>query len=453
MIESINPATEETLAVYEPHSEEAIETRLKRAAAAFRLWRQTSFQERAGLLERVAGILRDRKTEWSRIMTEEMGKPIRESEAEIEKCAWNCDFYAENAEAFLADEPHPSSAAESYVQHLPLGTVLAVMPWNFPFWQVVRFAAPVLMAGDTALLKHASNVPRCGLALEEIFLQAGSPPGLFQSLLISGARTTELVADPRIAAVTLTGSEEAGSKVASAAGAKVKKSVLELGGSDPFIVLADADLEKAAATAVRARFQNCGQSCIAAKRFIVQRPAFTEFLERFKAGVESLNLGDPLKRDTDLGPMARNDLRDDLDRQIGESLQRGARIVSGGKRVHARGYFYEPTLLADVNASMPVATEEVFGPAAAIFQVQDAEEAVDLANRSVYGLGASVWTRDLDRAKVLARRIEAGQVFVNGMVASDPRLPFGGVKLSGYGRELSKQGIREFVNLQTVWIA
>ncbi len=453
MIKSINPSTEETLAVFEPHSREAVEECLEKAAAGFRTWKRTSFLERARVLTRVAARLREGKSEWARIMTEEMGKPIRESEAEIEKCAWNCEFYAQNGEGFLADEPHASNAGESYVEYVPLGTVLAIMPWNFPFWQVLRFAAPALMGGNTALLKHASNVPRCSQALEQIFLQAGSPPGVFQSLLIPADRATELIADPRIVAVTLTGSEAAGSKVAAAAGAAIKKSVLELGGSDPFVVLADADLGKAAATAVRARFQNCGQSCIAAKRFIVERSAYSEFLDRFKAETESLRVGDPLARDTDIGPMARDDLRDDLDRQVSESVGLGAQIVCGGKRLPGRGYFYQPTLLAGATADMPVAREEVFGPVAAVFQVESPEAAVALANDSPYGLGSSLWTGDMDRAKSLARQIEAGQVFVNGMVASDPRLPFGGVKLSGYGRELSKSGIREFVNVQTVWIA
>ncbi len=452
MIKSVNPATGQTLAAFDPHDLARTEERVEIAAATFLEWRRTSFQERSKLLLRAGRVLRERQSTWARIMTEEMGKPIRESSAEIEKCAWVCDYYAEHAESFLADQPRESGATESFVQFTPIGPVLAIMPWNFPFWQVFRFAAPALMAGNTGLLKHASNVPRCALAIEEIFRDSGFPPGAFQTLLISGSQASRLVEDPRVAAVTLTGSEEAGAQVASTAGGKIKKSVLELGGSDPFIVLEDADVAEAARVAVKARFQNCGQSCIAAKRFIVAEPVFDCFLDRFAAGVRKLKVGDPMDPDTEMGPMARDDLRDDLDRQVGESIQLGAQLVCGGKRIEGRGYYYQPTLLSGVSESMPAAREEVFGPVAALFRVADAEAAVALANRSDFGLGSSLWTRDLDLAKRLARRIEAGQVFVNGMVASDPRLPFGGVKRSGYGRELSEIGIREFVNIQTVWI-
>ncbi|TMB80727.1 MAG: NAD-dependent succinate-semialdehyde dehydrogenase [Chloroflexi bacterium] len=385
-------------------------------------------------------------------MTLEMGKPITEAKAEIEKCALGCDFFAENAERFLSPEIVKTTAQKSYVAYEPLGIVLAVMPWNFPFWQVIRFAAPAFMAGNAAILKHASNVPQCALAIEEAFRDAGFPDGLLRTLLLAGAQVEPVIADERIRAVTLTGSSATGARIAAAAGRALKKAVLELGGSDPFIVLADADVANAAAIGVRARNQNAGQSCIAAKRFLVADPIGGEFEKRFVAGVEALRIGDPLDAKTQIGPLARADLRDNLERQVKESVQMGARLLTGGKRWGDRGAFYTPTVLADVTPDMPVFAEETFGPVAAIIRARDADEAIELANRTEYGLGANLWTRDTATAERLARRIESGQVFINGMVASDPRLPFGGVKHSGFGRELSAFGIREFVNIQTVWI-
>jgi succinate-semialdehyde dehydrogenase/glutarate-semialdehyde dehydrogenase len=381
-----------------------------------------------------------------------MGKPLAQSRAEVEKCAWCCDYFADNAQAFLADMPKESTATESYVAFDPLGPVLAIMPWNFPFWQVFRFAAPGLMAGNVGILKHASNVPQCALAIEEVFRNAGFPEGTFQTLLVPGSKATALIDDPRIAAVTLTGSEEAGARVAEASGRNLKPAVLELGGSDPFIVLADADVETAARVAIDARFQNAGQSCIAAKRFIVVDSVAEEFQERFRNGIEELPVGDPSDAGTRVGPLAKQDLVDTLDEQVRRSVDAGASIVTGGQRLDRPGYFYAPTLIAGVKPGMQVFTEETFGPAAALIRARDAEEAVALANDSRFGLGASLWSRDIDRAKSLAREIETGSVFINGMVASDPRLPFGGVKSSGYGRELSEFGIREFVNIKTVWI-
>ncbi len=452
-IESINPATEEVLATYTEWSPAQVEAALARAQAAQVAWRETSLDERARLLHAIAAQLRAAKERYAGLITDEMGKPIVEAEAEIEKSAWNCDYYAENAPRFLAPEVVATNARESYVEFEPLGTVLAVMPWNFPFWQVLRFAAPALMAGNTCLLKHASNVPQCALAIEEALRAAGLPEGCFQTMLISSGQVDAVIADDRVHAVTLTGSDLAGSQVAAAAGRALKKTVMELGGSDPFIVLADADLDAAAETATRARFQNTGQSCIAAKRFIVEERVAAEFEDRFAAAIGRLKVGDPRARDTNLGPLARGDLRDALDDQLRGSLAQGARLVLGGTRLEGRGYYYAPTLLVDAEPSMPVFTEETFGPLAAVARVPDADAAIRLANRSRYGLGSNLWTRDLDRAKTLARRIEAGQVFVNGMVASDPRLPFGGVKRSGYGRELSHFGLREFVNIQTVVVS
>jgi len=451
-IQSINPATEEVLKSFEAYSPQEVERIVAQVFDAFTRWRKTSFAQRAALVRRAGAILRERKAQYGRLITLEMGKPIGEAEAEVEKCAWNCEFYADHAERLLAEEPVGTNATESYVEFEPIGPVLAVMPWNFPFWQVFRFAAPALMAGNTALLKHASNVPQCALAIEEVFRDAGLPQGCFRTLLIPGSAVEAVIADKRVRAVTLTGSDETGTKVAAAAGHHLKKTVLELGGSDPFIVLADADLDGAAATAARARFQNTGQSCIAAKRFIVEEAVAAPFLERFKAEVERLAVGDPLDRGSQVGPMARDDLRDDLDRQVRDSIAQGAGVVTGGKRRAGRGYFYEPTILSGVTARMPAFREETFGPVAAVIVAGNADEAIALANDSEFGLGAALWTRDLARARQLARRIESGSVFINGMVASDPRLPFGGVKRSGYGRELSSFGIREFVNIQSVWI-
>ncbi len=452
LIESVNPASGDVLRRFEAASAAEIESALSEAHATFRRWRITPFGERAERMRNAAALLRQEQARLAAVITAEMGKPIVEAEAEIEKCAWNCEFYADNAERFLADEPQVSSAAESYVEFPPLGVVLAIMPWNFPFWQVFRFAAPALLAGNTAILKHASNVPQCALAIEDVFLRSGFPRGTFRSLLIPGGAATRLIDDARIVAVTLTGSDAAGRTVAAAAGRAVKKTVLELGGSDPFIVLEDADLSGAVETAVRARYQNTGQSCIAAKRFIAVDVIFDEFEERFVEAVRGLRVGDPMERATQIGPLARDDLRDTLEQQVQTSVGQGARLLTGGARRTGPGYFFEPSVLTDVRADMPASCEEVFGPVAALIRVRDADAAIAAANDSPYGLGANLWTGDLSRARRLARDIEAGQVFINGMVTSDPRLPFGGVKASGYGRELSAYGIREFVNVQTVWI-
>jgi len=451
-VRSINPATEQVIATYEEFTPEQVEQALAETQAAFLHWRETTFDERARLMRRAAEILRERKGRYGALMTAEMGKTIAEAEAEVEKCAWNCDFYTENAERFLADEPVQTNARESYVAYEPLGVILAVMPWNFPFWQVFRFAAPALMAGNTALLKHASNVSGSALAIEEVFRDAGFPKGAFRTMILPGAEVHKVIEDPRVRAVTLTGSDITGEKIAATSGRVLKKTVMELGGSDPFIVLADADLDAAAQTAARARFQNAGQSCIAAKRFIVESPVAAAFEQKFAEAVKTLTVGDPMDRDTQVGPIARGDLRDDLDRQVRRSVEQGARVVLGGRPKGGTGYFYEPTILADVTPEMACFREETFGPVAAVIRARDAEEAVALANDSDFGLGAALWTSDLNRARDLARRIESGSVFINGMVASDPRLPFGGVKRSGYGRELSAFGIREFVNIQTVWV-
>ncbi len=452
IVQAINPATEEIIGTYQLHSPQQIEQVLATSAAAYRNWRATPFSLRSDLMRRAALYLRDHKPHLAAIITGEMGKPIVEAEAEVEKCAWNCDHYAEHGEQYLHDQPRLSNASQTYIQFTPLGTILAVMPWNFPFWQVFRFAAPALMAGNAGILKHASNVPGSSLAIEEVFREAGFPEGIFTSVLIPGSLAAFLIRDPRIAAITLTGSEQAGSEVAAQAGRELKKTVLELGGSDPFIVLEDADIEAAVATAVRARYQNAGQSCIAAKRFILLKKAAEKFEQRFVEAVRTLRTGDPTNRSTQIGPLARADLRESLDSQVRESVRQGARLLLGGSSLPGRGYYFEPTILADVQPDMPVFREEVFGPVASLIQANDAEDAVRTANDSVFGLGASVWTRNLDLARQIARDIESGSVFINGMVVSDPRLPFGGVKRSGYGRELSEFGIREFVNIQTVWI-
>jgi len=449
---SINPATEEVMASYKAHSSEQIERMLQGAQEAFFSWRTEEFSVRAGLMKEAAAYLRHQKSQFAFFMTAEMGKPIAESEAEVEKCAWNCDYYAENAEQFLRDEPRTSNATESYTQYVPLGVVLAIMPWNYPFWQVFRFAAPALMAGNTVILKHASNVPQCALAIESVFREAGFPNGAFQTVLIPGSEVSKLMEHPVIVAATLTGSEEAGCQVASSAGRVLKKTVMELGGSDPFIVLADANLDAAIQMGVRARYQNTGQSCIAAKRFILVESICREYQDRFIAAVENLKVGDPMDRHTQVGPLARAEFLNDLERQIHESVRSGAVLATGGRRRQGKGYYLDPAVLTEVQPDMPAGCEELFGPVAAMIRAKDTEDAIKIANRTPFGLGSNLWTADIDRAKRLACKIEAGQVFINGMVASDPRLPFGGIKRSGYGRELSELGIREFTNAQTVWI-
>jgi succinate-semialdehyde dehydrogenase/glutarate-semialdehyde dehydrogenase len=450
VLKSVNPTTEDVIETFEEFSDAAVDEALQQAFDAQRKWRMTSFGERAARIQTAARVLRAQKSRFAALATQEMGKPIVEAEAEIEKCAWNCDFYAEHAASFLADEHVATNAPESFVAFEPLGVVLAIMPWNYPFWQVIRFAAPALMAGNGAVLKHASNVPGCAMAVEEIFKSAGITNGLFRTVLVPGSKVEPLIADPRIAAVTLTGSSEVGEQVASAAGRRIKKQVLELGGSDPFIVLADADLDAAVTIAVRARNQNNGQSCIAAKRFIVEESVADQFTDKFAAMVNALRVGDPMQRETNVGPLARGDLRETLSNQVERSVSSGAHVVVGGKPLNGKGYFYAPTVLDGVSETMPAFREETFGPVAAVIRARNAQDAVRLANDTEYGLGAALWSRDISRAKDLARQIEAGSVFINGMVASDPRLPFGGIKRSGYGRELGTYGIKEFVNIQTI---
>ncbi|MGZ3664839.1 MAG: NAD-dependent succinate-semialdehyde dehydrogenase [Ktedonobacterales bacterium] len=451
-IQSINPATGELIETFEPYTQAQIDEALDQARHAYLQLREQRYAERAASMRRVAAYLREHKAELARIATLEMGKSIGEAEAEVEKCAWNCEFYADNAENFLADEPVETNATSSYVSFVPLGVVLAVMPWNYPFWQVFRFAAPALMAGNTAVLKHASNVSGCALAIERIFRESGFPEGSLRTVLVPGSEVDRLIADPRIAAVTLTGSEPAGVSVATASGHALKKTVLELGGSDAFIVLEDADLDGAAQTAARARFQNAGQSCIAAKRFIVVEAVADAFEQKFVEAASAIRVSDSLDHATQMGPMSRADLRDALDRQVRESVAQGAQVALGGKPMDGPGAFYPPTILTHVTPQMPVFREETFGPVAAVIRARDTEHAIALANDSIFGLGGNLWTQDIARGRQLARRIESGAVFINGMTASDPRLPFGGVKHSGYGRELSSFGIREFVNVQTVWI-
>jgi succinate-semialdehyde dehydrogenase / glutarate-semialdehyde dehydrogenase len=450
-MKSVNPATGEVLKEYPDHSEAEVETRVARAAQAFKTWRRTSFAERSKLMAAAGEILERDKERFGRLMTQEMGKTLKSAIAEAEKCAWVCRFYAEHAERYLADEEVKTDAARSYVRYLPLGPVLAVMPWNFPFWQVFRFAAPALMAGNVGLLKHASNVPGSALEIEAILSRAGFPEGVFQTLLIGSGPVAKLIADPRIAAVTLTGSEGAGVKVGEAAGKAIKKVVLELGGSDAFVVMPSADLEAAAKTAVTARCINNGQSCIAAKRFIVHEKIYPEFERRMKDGFEKLKVGDPMG-EADIGPLATAQGVDDVERQVGRSVKMGARLVTGAQRVGSKGNFFLPGILADIPKDAPAFQEEVFGPVALLFKVKSADEAIALANDNVYGLGSSVWTNDPAEREKFVNELEAGSTFVNAMVASDPRLPFGGVKHSGHGRELGVWGIREFVNTKTVLV-
>lgn len=448
---SINPATGEMIASWPLADAARTEAALTRAHRAAAHWRRTPVQQRAQLLAAVATRLRERREDLARGITLEMGKPISESLGEVEKSAWNCEFIAAQGPAWLADEAVATQARSSYVAQLPLGVVLSILPWNFPIWQIFRCAASALLAGNVLLVKHAPNVQGCASAVETLMREAGLPEGVFQNLHAPVPAIGGIIADPRVAAVTLTGSSAAGAKVAAQAGAACKKSVLELGGSDAFIVLADADLDAAVAAGVRARFTNCGQVCLAAKRFIVEESVASTFTERFAAAAAALRSGDPLQPHTQLGPMARADLRDTLVGQIRASLQQGARLVTGGA-VHDPGWFHAPTVLTDVNGRMPVAAEETFGPVAAIQSARDPDEAIAIANDSRFGLSAMLWTQDLDRATQLARLLDVGGVFINGVTASDPRLPVGGVKLSGYGRELGRAGLLELCNQQTVWV-
>lgn len=452
MLASLNPATGDLVAEFSVHTPEQIEAALEQADRAQKQWRRTPLAQRVSLLVAVARLLRERKARYAALITLEMGKPVAEAEAEVEKCAFNCEHYANNAERLIGDEVVPSNAATSKVVFDPLGLVLAVMPWNYPFWQVMRFAAPALLAGNGAVLKHANNVPQCALALAEVFRDAGAPVGLFTTLLVEAAQVKALIEDRRIAAVTLTGSTPVGKLVAAQAGAVLKKQVLELGGSDPFIVLADADIGAAAQTAAKARFQNAGQSCICAKRFIVEASVADAFVDAFAAHVRAIQVGDPTQRSTQMGPMARHNLRAELHDQVTRTAAQGGRLVLGGRLPEGPGAYYLPTLIDHVSPAMAAGAEETFGPVAAVLRVSDASAAIDLANATDFGLGAALWTTDLDRAAALTRQIDAGAVFVNGLVASDPRLPFGGVKQSGYGRELGVYGIREFTNIKTVWV-
>ena len=449
-ISTINPANGQSLRTFEPFSAARVSEALDRGVAAFQKHRRTSFAERATHMRKAAQILKADCRELGRLMTLEMGKPIKAAIAEAEKCATACDYYAENAERFLADRPVKMEGGESWVAFQPLGVVLAIMPWNFPFWQVFRFAAPALMAGNVGLLKHASNVPQCALAIEDVLRRAGFTEGAFQTLLIGSDKVEELIADPRVAAVTLTGSEGAGKSVASAAGRNLKKSVVELGGSDPFIVMPSADLDAAVSTAVTARMINNGQSCIAAKRFIVHQAIYDRFLDKFVAGVSNVRIGDPMDEKTELGPLATSAIRDELDQQVKASVAAGAKVLTGGKRIEREGFFYAPTVLADIPPSAPAARDELFGPVASVFKAKDLNDAIGIANGTTFGLGASAWTRDDAERKQFVAEIESGLLFINGMVVSDPRLPFGGVKHSGFGRELGEFGIHEFVNIKSV---
>ncbi|WP_431656324.1 NAD-dependent succinate-semialdehyde dehydrogenase [Pantanalinema rosaneae] len=451
-IATINPATGETIKTFEPLTDAELETKLALAQRAFEQYRFTSFEQRSQWMNAAAQVLEEQKETFGKIMTLEMGKTLKSAIGEVEKCAWVCRFYAENAAQFLADLPGESDASRSFVRYQPLGAVLAVMPWNFPFWQVFRFAAPALMAGNVGLLKHASNVPQCALAIEEIFHQAGFPNGVFQTLLIGADKIAGLMADDRIKAATLTGSEPAGASLAVAAGQQIKKVVLELGGSDPFVVMPSADLDAAISTAVTARMLNNGQSCIAAKRFIVANSIADEFEHRLIEKYKALKMGDPMLPDTDIGPLATAKIRDEIHQQVQAAVQQGARLAIGGQPLDGVGNYYPPTILTDIPAGAPVAREEFFGPVAMLFRFADIEEAIYLANHIPFGLGASAWTTDPAEQEQLINGIEAGAVFINGMVKSDPRLPFGGIKRSGFGRELSIQGIHEFVNVKTVWI-
>ncbi len=451
-IATMNPATGEVLKTFEPLSDAQLEIKLQKAADTFLKYRKVPFAERARLMMNAAGILDREKDTYARMMTTEMGKTLRSAVDEAVKCAWVCRYYAENAEKFLADEMVETSASRSYIRYEPMGAVLAVMPWNFPFWQVLRFAAPALMAGNVGLLKHASIVPQCALMIEDLFRRAGFPDGAFQTLLIGSGKVEQILDDPRVAAATLTGSEGAGVQVGMAAAKRIKKVVLELGGSDPFIVMPSANLEAAVSTAVKARIFNNGQSCIAAKRFIVAESIADEFERRFVSKMEALKIGDPFDENTELGPLSTADGVVDLERDVQKTVKLGARVLTGGKALDRPGNFYAPTVLTNIPEDSPAYREEFFGPVASIFRAEDVGDAIRIANDSRFGLGASAWTNDKNERERFVTELEAGMVFINKMVASDPRVPFGGVKWSGHGRELSVHGIREFTNIKTVWI-
>ncbi len=450
---TLNPATEELIQTYPLLTWQETEEKVRGAVQTFYQWRAVPVSKRAQCMRHLAELLRERKSQFAQLVTQEMGKPIAQSEGEIEKCAWGCEFYANEAAHFLKEEIVVTDAKKSYVRYDPLGVILGIMPWNFPFWQVLRFSVPAIMAGNVVLLKHAPNVPGSALALENLYREAGFPKNLFQSLFLNNETTATLIESPWIAGISLTGSSRAGSAVAALAGKSLKKTVLELGGSDPFIVLEDADLEKAVSAAVQSRMINAGQSCIAAKRFIIVETLFEKFKKKFVEGVQKMKVGDPLDRANLMGPLAREDLLSNLERQVQDSISQGARRVVGGGRLQRKGYFYTPTVLEGVVPGMTAFEEEVFGPVASLVLAKDQDEAIGLANRTSYGLGATVWTQDQGRAEEIVRQIESGSVFVNSMVKSDPRLPFGGIKRSGYGRELSVIGLREFTNIKTVWIA
>jgi succinate-semialdehyde dehydrogenase/glutarate-semialdehyde dehydrogenase len=452
-IASINPATGEELKEFASFDDSEIEKRLRQAERAFAAYRRVPFAKRMQLMMAAASLLHREKEKLARIITLEMGKLFSAAMEEVEKCVRGCRFYAENAERFLGDEAAQTDAARSYVRYQPLGPVLAIMPWNFPFWQVFRFAAPALMAGNVGLLKHASNVPQCALAIEQIFCRAGFDDGVFQTLLIEPKRVEKLIVDPRVKAVTLTGSEKAGSEVASTAGRYIKKSVLELGGSDAFIVMPSADFKDALSMAIKARTINSGQSCIAAKRFFVADQIYDDFLQQFVERMRALKIGDPFDETTDLGPLATEQILQGVDEQVQKSIAGGAKLLTGGNRIHGPGFFYEPTVLVDVPKESPAYREEVFGPVASVFRVRDASEAIELANDTTFGLAASAWTNEPAEQDLFTSELETGMVFINAMVASDPRLPFGGVKRSGFGRELGAAGIREFTNTKTIWIS
>ena len=451
-IATVNPTTGETLVNFAPLTDAEIESKLALAESAFKTYKKTDFTTRSNWLNQAATILERDKAKFAEIMTLEMGKPLKSAIAEVEKCALVCRFYSEKAPEFLADVSVSTDASSSYVSYQPLGIILAVMPWNFPFWQVFRFAAPALMAGNVGILKHASNVPQCALAIEAIIREAGFPQGVFQTLLIGASQVAAIVADERVKAATLTGSEPAGASLASIAGKSLKKTVLELGGSDPFIVLETADLEAAVKIGTTARMLNNGQSCIAAKRFIVSESIGDQFEQALIAQFKALKVGDPMKEDTDIGPLATPAILKDIEQQVQKAIDHGAKVLVGGESIESNGNFYPPTILTNIEPDSDVAKEEFFGPVAMVFRVKNLDEAIDLANSTSFGLGASGWTNNSEEQEKLIKELEAGAVFINGLVKSDPRLPFGGIKRSGYGRELSIQGIQEFVNIKTVWI-